>query len=107
MYKRQCTKECFTVYVKRRQTTEECVRQEGRSSENEREECRKRERGYLWLSTREKFSPYRQVGHAANMHNNKEGIGDGNNCTCRLIYDNGDYKSRYNRFPVDTMQLLT
>ena len=66
------TKECSAVYVKCIQTTKECVRQEGRSSENEREECRKRERGHLWLSTREKFSPYRKVGHAANMHNNEE-----------------------------------
>ena len=51
------------------QTTKECVWQEGRSSENEREEYRKRERGYLWLSTREKFSLYRQVDHAINTHN--------------------------------------
>ena len=32
---------------------------------------------------------------------NRMRVQDGNNCTCRLIYDNGDYTSKYNEFPVD------
>ena len=45
--KKRVTKICSTVYIGRIQTTKECVRQEGHSSENERVEYRKRERGYL------------------------------------------------------------
>ena len=105
-----------SVYIGRIQTTKECFRREGCSSENERGECRKRDRGYLRLSTRGKFSPHRQVGHAANMHNNEEGIRDESNCTRRLRYDSGYYgqgtivstavstRQRNNAFPVHDEQ---
>ena len=67
---RRSVKKRTAVYVGDTQTNKACVRQEGRSSENEREECREKERGYVWLSTREKFLPYQQVSYTVktNVH---------------------------------------
>ena len=60
----------------------------------------------MWPRGRMKFVPYKQVSytvktnvHAVNTHN--KGMRDGNNCTRRLIYDNGYYTSRNNIFPVE------
>ena len=74
-------------------------------------ECTERgERGYSSL-LRNKFMLYKQVSYTMTSDEltvavlqwdvNTMRVRDGNNCTCRLIYDNGDYTSKYNEFPVD------
>ena len=84
-----CNYKNYREYHKRRMKTRTAVHVSSLNQINESEQgvSKEKRRGdSVWPTGRMKFSPYKQVDHAVNTHNNETGMQDGSGTQWRLCY---------------------